>query len=103
MENPACASPAAGPSGIVNLTTQLIAYGAFGGLIGSLIDSLLGATLQRTRFSLDSKRILQDHSEVPKDAKLKVISGWNVLTNNQASSVNVVSSIVTALLLGWLA
>ncbi|KAG8899913.1 hypothetical protein FRC00_000683 [Tulasnella sp. 408] len=87
MENPACASPAAGPSGIINLTTQLIAYGAFGGLIGSLIDSLLGATLQRTRFSLDSKRILQDHSEVPKDAKLKVISGWNVLTNNQASTV----------------
>ncbi|KAG8967580.1 hypothetical protein FRC05_002013 [Tulasnella sp. 425] len=95
MENPACASPSAGPLGIVQLTAQLIAYGAFGGLVGSLIDSLLGATLQRTRFSLDSKRILQDHSEVPQDAKLKVISGWNILTNNQ---VNVVSSVATALL-----
>ncbi|KAG8911820.1 hypothetical protein FRC01_005513 [Tulasnella sp. 417] len=88
MENPACAPPSTGPAGIINLTSQLIAYGAFGGLVGSLIDSLLGATLQRTRFSLDSKRILQDHSEVPKDAKLKVISGWNVLTNNQASAIS---------------
>ncbi|KAG8985999.1 hypothetical protein FRB90_004285 [Tulasnella sp. 427] len=38
MENPACASPAAGTSGIINLTAQLIAYGAFGGFIGSLVN-----------------------------------------------------------------
>jgi len=60
---------------------------------------LLGATIQRTRYSTATKRVLQDHSKL-EGARVKVISGLNILTNNQ---VNLVSSIFTALLLGWMA
>jgi len=69
------------------------------GLVGSAIDSFLGATIQQTRYSNKSKRILQDHAVMPV-TDVKFISGLNILTNNQ---VNVVSSLLTALLLAWLA
>ncbi len=83
----------------------LLGWGAFAGLFGSFvripphniggsnpnifnvqIDSLMGATIQRTRFSSKTKRILTDESPAPKDTEIKVISGLNILTNNQARS-----------------
>ncbi|THG95527.1 hypothetical protein EW026_g6145 [Hermanssonia centrifuga] len=83
----------------------LLGWGAFAGLFGSFvripphniggsnpnifnvqIDSLMGATIQRTRFSSETKRILTDESPAPKNTEIKVISGLNILTNNQARS-----------------
>ncbi|GJE88171.1 integral membrane protein DUF92-domain-containing protein [Phanerochaete sordida] len=79
----------------------LVSWGAFGGLFGSLVDSLMGATIQRTRFSSSTRRILTDESpKAAPDADVKVISGLDLLSNNQ---VNLLSSILTALLLGYLA
>ena len=47
------------------------------------LDSLLGATLQRTQYSNTSKRILTDTSVAPQDdADIKVVSGLDVLSNN---------------------
>lgn len=44
----------------------------------------MGATIQRTRYSAATKRILTDESSVPvADAELKVISGLDILSNNQ--------------------
>ena len=54
----------------------------FTGLFGSLVDSLLGATVQQTRYSKTKKVVLQDDS---KDVDVNVISGRNLLTNNQVS------------------
>ncbi|KAJ8081858.1 hypothetical protein PM082_007704 [Marasmius tenuissimus] len=71
---------------------SMVGWGAVAGGVGSLIDSLLGATIQQTRYSEERKAILQDES-VSK-GPVKVISGWNILTNNQ---VNVLSSILTSL------
>lgn len=47
------------------------------------MDSLLGATLQRTQYSLERNQILKDDSTPGKDEAVKVISGYPVLTNNQ--------------------
>ncbi|EKM56171.1 uncharacterized protein PHACADRAFT_257248 [Phanerochaete carnosa HHB-10118-sp] len=80
---------------------SLVGWGAFGGVFGSLLDSLMGATVQRTRYSSITKRILTDESSEPaSNADVKVISGLNLLSNNQ---VNLLSSILTASLLGYLA
>ena len=55
-------------------------WGAMAGGLGSLVDSVLGATVQETRGTSGS-----------------VIAGVNILSN---SGVNLVSSILTALLIG---
>ena len=80
------------------------------------IDSLLGATLQSTRYSPSSKRILQDNSAPSADTK--VISGLPILSNNQVPrlasilidithpthpQVNLISASLTALLLSTIA
>jgi len=76
------------------VVVELVFWGSFGGFFGSLVDSLMGATLQRTRYSVQKRLILQDGAE--SDGAVEVISGINVLTNNQ---VNLLSSIVTTLVL----
>lgn len=78
-----------------------VLYGMLGGGFGSLLDSLLGATVQRTRLSERTKKILTDESGKPLQGDdVKVLSGRNILSNNQ---VNLLSSILTALVMGKLA
>jgi uncharacterized membrane protein len=79
----------------VGVLAGMIGWGAFAGGFGSLVDSLLGATVQRTRYSKDRHLVLQDETQ-DKGHDIRVISGWNILTNNQ---VNLVSSLVTAAVL----
>ncbi|KAI6099860.1 integral membrane protein DUF92-domain-containing protein [Pisolithus thermaeus] len=84
----------------MSILPSLIFWGSTAGVLGSMLDSFLGATVQRTRYSVDSKRVLQDAS-VPRDKEsIKVISGLNLLTNNQ---VNLVSSTATAVVVALLA
>jgi uncharacterized membrane protein len=64
-------------------------------LTGDQVDSILGATVQLTRYSADSRLVLQDGS---REAGAE-ISGVGLLTNNQ---VNLVASVVCAGFVGWL-
>ncbi|KAF9006939.1 integral membrane protein DUF92-domain-containing protein [Cyathus striatus] len=81
----------------VNVVVESGVWGMFGGGMGSLIDSVLGATVQQTRYSVSKGVVLQDSSRA--GGEVQTISGWNVLTNNQ---VNLVSSTLSAGLLGWM-
>ncbi|KAF5374800.1 hypothetical protein D9758_000114 [Tetrapyrgos nigripes] len=65
----------------VSILISMLGFGAIAGGVGSLLDSFLGATVQQTRYSEDNKKILQDESQ--HKGPVKVISGINVLTNNQ--------------------
>ncbi|KAG8851035.1 hypothetical protein FRB96_009517 [Tulasnella sp. 330] len=88
-----------GFTGIILFVAKLALYGVFAGVVGSGIDSILGATFQETRYSTSSKRILTSDAtsvNATPTPEIKIISGLNVLTNNQ---VNIVSSLITALIL----
>lgn len=74
------------------------------GFVGSLIDSVLGATLQRTWYNTRTKQVLlgsrsrrvrSSGGEKDQEKEWSVVTGYNVLSNNQ---VNLVSSLTTAVL-----
>ena len=70
----------------------LVLLGAAAGLGGSLIDSLLGATLQETRYDDNKKRIVH--------AGGRVVCGSNVLSNVQVNLVSVFITMALAAFLG---
>lgn len=77
--------------------TKTIFFGGVMGLVGSMLDSLLGATLQSSYFDADQKLIYHANSNnLPRAAKC--ISGVNILTNEQ---VNFLSALIAALLGGF--
>jgi uncharacterized protein (TIGR00297 family) len=76
---------------------QMVLFGLCCGLVGSIIDSLLGATLQQSYYDEDTKLVYQEEDDKPKSAKL--VTGHNLLTNEL---VNVVSVAITTIVGGWI-
>ena len=70
--------------------SSVIVLGGLAGLWGSLLDSLLGATLQYSGYSEETRCVV--HGPISGD--VKHISGWDVLDNH---AVNFVSSLLTAM------
>ncbi|KAI9266962.1 integral membrane protein DUF92-domain-containing protein [Sporodiniella umbellata] len=69
---------------------EILVVGSLSGIIGSLIDSLLGATVQESVYSKEKKIIISQKST---SASFEVVSGIPLLDNHQ---VNLLSSMLTS-------
>ena len=74
---------------------HLIIIGGMAGFLGSMIDSLLGATLQYSGWDENQNCVV----EYPHGPHVKKISGFLILDNH---SVNLLSSLFTAALVPYL-
>ena len=85
----------------------IIYFGGICGVLGSLIDSILGATLQATYYSNEKKSIIKrlSHQELkqmvknPDKKSVERICGVDVLSNE---AVNFISILLTMLLSFWI-
>ena len=57
------------------------------GLTGSLIDSILGATVQTTYYDSVTKKVYQFNDDRP--SSTKAVAGVNILSNEQVNLVSV--------------
>ena len=69
------------------------------GLLGSMIDSLLGATVQATYYSNERKCIVKKKTD-SKDSSIVLVSGYDFITNE---FVNFLSTLITMFLACWIA
>ena len=79
----------------VNAPSVLL-FSTISGLLGSILDSFLGATIQQTYWDPDTKMVYQAEDDKP--ASAKAITGANIINNEQ---VNMVSITATTAIGGW--
>jgi uncharacterized membrane protein len=84
-------------SGFDSTQLPMILLSALCGVVGSLIDSILGGVFQATYYSEERKCIVE-HFDKKEDPSIIRICGWNILSND---AVNVLSIAMTMMIGGY--
>ena len=73
---------------------RVIVLGGVAGLVGSVVDSLLGATVQYSGYSTKLDKVVNSPSHHAEAGRIEHVSGMDILDNH---AVNFVSSLITAI------
>jgi len=95
---------AADAAAVATMVAQIATFGGACGFLGSLIDSVLGATVQASDYDKETRQIVDakqiQHSKVKFEGyDVKRVCGRDWLSNEQ---VNFVSVVITTVFGGWI-
>jgi len=73
----------------------LLFVGIASGFLGSLYDSILGATMQASYYSYDRKCIVKDPQKRLEDSSVQLICGVDILSNEAVNFLSILLTMIT--------
>ena len=68
------------------------------GLVGSLLDSIIGGLFQASYYSKDNKKIVKSHNRI-NDKSIVIISGYDLLSNDGVNFISIAITMIFSILI----
>ena len=78
----------------------MVVLGLVIGVLGSLVDSILGATLQATYYCTDLKKIVKLNRNEKRSKSIILISGYDILSNEAVNFLSILITMIISLFIG---